>query len=219
MNGRIVRQEADATHGVEMGIEFVDVDEQTTQGLIQELFSHNSWQDTAEQAPGVFQSLWSFVSSVRVLFSRMRVRRRRTPRISAQKNCVLSWQGLQLICVTRELSMKGLSVLVPGVHVFSREQGVLCLEDIVLKVSPVGVLQKGAKTIIRFTIDKILKGEAEWVQINRASWPHVVEKDRIVRVHRKARRVGSFLVLTIIIAAVAFVIVHRHAGIQLSLLN
>ena len=219
MNGRIVRQEADATHGVEMGIEFVDVDEQTTQGLIQELFSHNSWQDAAEHAPGVFRSLWSFVSSVRVLFSRMRVRRRRAPRILSLKNCVLSWQGLQLICVTREVSLHGLSVLVPGAHVLSREQGVLCLDGIALKVSPVGVLQKGTKTIIRFTIDTILKGEAEWVEINHASWPHVIQKDRIVRVHRRARRVGSFLVLTIIIAALAFVMVHRHAGIQLSLLS
>jgi cellulose synthase (UDP-forming) len=219
MNGRIVRQEADATHGVEMGIEFVDVDEQTTQGLIQELFSHNSWQDAAEQAPGVFQSLWSFLTAIRVLFSRMRVRRRRIPRVSMQKSCVLSWQGLQLICVTREVSMNGLSVLVPGSHSLSREQGVLCLDGIALKVIPVGVIQKGAKTIIRFTIEKIVKGEPEWVEINRAFWPHVVEKNRIVRSHTKARRVGSYLVLTIIIAAMAVVMVHRHSGIELSLLN
>lgn len=115
--------------------------------------------------------------------------------------------------------MNGLSVLVPGAHVLSREQGVLCLEGIALKVSPVGAIQKGTKTIIRFTIDKIMKGEAEWAEINRTLWPHVVEKDRIVHVHRKMRRVGSFLVLTIIIVALTFVMVHRHAGIQLSLLN
>ena len=114
--------------------------------------------------------------------------------------------------------MNGLSVLIPGAHVVSREQGVLCLEGIALKVSPVGALQKGTKTIIRFTIDKIVKGEAEWAKINRTLWPHV-EKDRIVHMHRKVRRVGSFLVLTIIIAALTFVMVHRHAGIQLSLLN
>ena len=115
--------------------------------------------------------------------------------------------------------MNGLSVLIPGTHEFSREQGVLCLEGIALKVRPVGVLQKGTKTIVRLAIDKVVKGEAEWVEINRALWPHVVEKDRIVRVHRNVRRVGSFLILTIIIATLAFVMVHRHAGIQLSLLN
>jgi cellulose synthase (UDP-forming) len=219
MNGRIVRQESDATHGVEMGIEFIDVDEQTTQGLIQELFSHYTWQESADHAPGVLQSLWSFLTAVRVLFSRIRVRRRRMPRIRNQKTCVLSWQDLQLLGITREVSMNGLSVLVPGTHEFSREQGVLCLEGIALKVRPVGVLQKGTKTIVRLAIDKVVKGEAEWVEINRALWPHVVEKDRIVRVHRKVRRVGSFLILTIIIATLAFVMVHRHAGIQLSLLN
>jgi cellulose synthase (UDP-forming) len=219
MNGRIVRQESDATHGVEMGIEFVDVDDQTTQGLIQELFSHYTWQEAADHAPGVLQSLWSFLTAIRVLFSRMRVRRRRMPRIVTQKNCVLSWQGLQLIGMTREVSMNGLSVLVPGAHLLSHEQGVLCLENIALKVSPVSMLQKGTRTIVRFAIDKIVKGEAEWVEINRALWPHVIEKERIVRSHRKMRRVGSFLVLTIIIAALALAMVHRHAGIQLSLLN
>ena len=217
MNGRIVRQEADATHGVEMGIEFVDVDERTTQGLIQELFSHNSWQDAAAHAPGVFQSLWSFVSSVRVLFSRMRIRRRRTPRIVAQKHCVLSWQGLQLMCVTRELSMNGLSVMVPGSHALTHDPGVLCLQGIALKVSPVGVLEKGTKTLIRFTIDDIVKGQAEWLEINRASWPHVIQKGPIVR-SWKGRRVGSFFVLTII-TVLTLLMVHRHAGIQLSFLN
>jgi cellulose synthase (UDP-forming) len=219
MKGHIVRQEAAAPRGVEMGIEFADVDEQTSQGLIQELFSHNSWQDAAKHAPGVFQSLWSFVSSVRVLFSRMRLRRRRMPRTVAQKNCVLSWQGLQLICLMREVSMNGLSVMVPGAHALNHDQGVLCLQGIVLKVSPVGVLQKGTKTVIRFTIYEIIKGKAEWIEINRASWPHIVEKERIVRSARKIRRVGSFFILTIMIVAFALVLVHRHAGIQLSLLN
>jgi hypothetical protein len=81
------------------------------------------------------------------------------------------------------------------------------------------VLQKGTSTIVRFAIDKIVKGEAQWAEINRALWPHVIEKERIVRSHKKMRRVGSFLVLTIIIVALALGMVHRHAGIQLSLLS
>jgi hypothetical protein len=64
-----------------------------------------------------------------------------------------------------------------------------------------------------------VKGEAEWAEINRVLWPRVIEKERIVHSHKKMRRVGSFLVLTIIIAALALGMVHRHAGIQLSLLN
>ena len=170
LKGEIVRQEQTEAGEVQLGIKFVDPDDHTIHVLIEKLFSaSDSWDESSGSEAGMVRSFWSFLRAFAVSHAPLRPSRRRTPRIPLQKPCQLFLPGLILRGTTQDVSFTGLCVAFPGNQALALERGLLHLESVVLKVMPISSVQQHGRTIVRFKIESIEKGEREWEAFHSVS--------------------------------------------------
>ena len=172
LKGRIARQERKPSGLVEVGIQFVDLDEAASESLIVQLFSlPESWEESAASAPGVLQSFRAVLSVFRRTQAQAMSFRRRAPRVLVRKDCRFSWEGVELAGTTFDASYTGLSVFFPGTPKLATDRlGLVHLENMILQVQPTSEAQRDDNTLVRFRVANIIEGEPHWRELIRSTW-------------------------------------------------
>ena len=106
-----------------------------------------------------FLSLLSVLSR---LDDRLRQSRRRTPRVQLPKACQLQVEGTVLLGTTRDVSFAGVSAVFSGRHEFRSKTYALSIEDVELTVSPIESVKRIGRTLVRFRVETITKGQPKW---------------------------------------------------------
>jgi hypothetical protein len=174
LKGRIARQERKPSGLVEVGIQFVDLDEAASENLIVQLYAQpESWEEAATLAPGAFQSFRALLSVFRRTQAQVIPSQRRAPRVLARKDCRFSCGGVELIGTTYDVSYTGLSVFFSGTPRLATDKlGLIHFENIILKVQPMSEAQRADKTLVRFRVSDIVEGEPHWRELIRFTWQH-----------------------------------------------
>jgi cellulose synthase (UDP-forming) len=89
LEANVCRQIQLSSSAVEIGVTFVDVEEQQIQALIVMTFSDASVWNQPEVEPGIFRSLWSLIRVFHKLFAKRRVSHRRSLRTPYRQDCLL----------------------------------------------------------------------------------------------------------------------------------
>ncbi|HXF94364.1 MAG TPA: glycosyltransferase [Nitrospiraceae bacterium] len=171
LHGRITRQDRKSDRCVEVGIQYLDVDDETVRALIIGAFSlPNSWATAEAWSPGVLHSLYSLLTAFRQISPQTQPRRRRAPRVALQKDCRLLWQGQEMFGTTQDVSYTGLSIRLPIPLTLSHNCGTVLIENIVLKVAAISATRQGKETIVRFRVEAIEHGEEHWRELHWSLW-------------------------------------------------
>ena len=172
LKGRIARQERKPSGLVEVGIQFVDLDEAAAENLIVQLYAQpESWEEAGTWAPGVFQSFRAILSVFRRTPTQALPFRRRAPRVLVRKSCRFSWEGRELGGTTFDVSYTGLSVFFASTPKLATDKlGLLRLKNISLQVQQMSEVQRADKTLVRFRVNNIVEGEAHWRELIRSAW-------------------------------------------------
>ena len=177
LKGRIARQERKPSGLVEVGMQFVDLDEAAAENLIVQLFAQpDSWRESSTTMPGMVQSFRALSS----VFKRTRAQatpfRRRSPRVLLQKACRLTWEEGKLIGITFDVSYTGLSVFFSEAPKLAANAVCLMHFDgitpVTLRVQAMSTAQRAGKTLIRFRVCDVVEGEANWRALILRAWEH-----------------------------------------------
>ncbi len=171
VRGRITRQDRKSDRGVELGIQYLDVDDETIRALIVEAFSlPNSLPTAGARSPGVLHSLYSLLTACGQIFRRTQPQRRQAPRVAFQKDCRLLWQGQELLGITQDISYTGLSIRLPIPLALNHNSGILLIEKIALKVAAISATRQAKETFLRVRVEGIEQGEEHWRELHRSLW-------------------------------------------------
>lgn len=169
VRGRMIRQEGSNVTAVLAGLEFLDSNDPSVDTLIKEIFSHpRSWRDSSNSVSGLFRSLWAMITVLGMALRQSHLGRRRAVRVKVCKPCRLTWQGLEVLGATQDLSVVGVSALFPVRLQPSHEPALLQVGDIRIKVIPISAIYHSGKTLLRFRVDGIDHGEQQWLELHRS---------------------------------------------------
>jgi cellulose synthase (UDP-forming) len=169
VTARIVRQEPRPSGGIDVGLQFDDLDEQTRQILVDKMYGDSvHWEDDYRIQPGISSSLRSLLGALTVPWRPMIRSRRRMIRVSGGGTCQIIapssvWKGR-----VEDMSFTGVSALFSGSPQDSLVGSLLELPGVRLKVSPVGMVRKRRKTLVHFQVLSIESGEEQWRRLHHA---------------------------------------------------
>ena len=170
VRGVMTRQERSGS-SCEVGVSVVESGEAGVKTLIEHMFLHpDSWTVDKEKAPGIWSSLWSLVTAFRGVWQSRQPSKRRFPRFSHDLACQLILSDRVHKGRTKNISFSGLAVVVDDDFTPTSGQGLLCLQEITLKVALIGVVRYRHQTIAQFRVDSVDKGEGQWHALNLSSW-------------------------------------------------
>ena len=156
LEATIVRQELETTGEATLGVRFSHLEDVATQLLITRLFSTpDIVRLDAASGAGVLGSLRSLLSVPFRLTERLRPSRRMTPRLPLARHCALRLGEARLEGTTRDVSFSGVSAVFPGTHEVGSEPVVLSIEEVELMVRPVGSVERGNDTLVRFRVETV----------------------------------------------------------------
>ena len=128
------RQQRLSSDAIEIGLKFIDLDDEAGDSLIAAVFSDSSAWNQPEAEPGIFRSLWSLL---RVFKKSSRPRESHIGATFAsvyRENCRLVLPDRTLEGTVEQISSTGLSVNIPGTVDLIGENGTLYVESVALKV-------------------------------------------------------------------------------------
>ena len=171
LTARIVRQEPNPSGGIDMGLQFDELDEHTRQVLVDKLYGDPApWEDTYRIQPGIGSSLRSLLQALTVPWRPLTWNRRSMIRVTGGTMCLITapstvWRGR-----VENMSFTGVSVLFSGSPHDSLVGTLLELPGVTLKVNPVGMVRKRRKTLVHFQVVSIESGEERWRRSHDARW-------------------------------------------------
>lgn len=166
---RIVRQEPNPSGGIDVGLQFDELDEQTHQILVDKIYGDPiPWEDGYRIQPGIGSSLRSLLRALTVPWRPIIRSRRRMIRVTGGGTCqIISpssvWQGR-----VEDMSFTGVSAIFSGSPQDSLVGSLLELPGVRLKVSPVGMVRKRRMTLVHFQVVSIESGEEQWRRLHNA---------------------------------------------------
>lgn len=171
LTARIVRQEPKPSGGIDVGLQFDELDEHTRQILVDKLYGDPTpWEDTYRIQPGIGSSLRSLFQALTVPWRPLTWNRRNMIRVTGGTMCLITapssvWRGR-----VEDMSFTGVSALFSEFSQDSLAGTLLELPGVTLKVSPVAIVRKGRKTLVHFQVVSIESGEKRWRQLHNARW-------------------------------------------------
>jgi cellulose synthase (UDP-forming) len=172
LTARIVRQEPEPSGGVDVGLQFDELDEHTRQVLVDKIYGDPvPWEDTYRLQPGIVSSLRSLLQALTVPWRPLTWNRRSMIRVTGGTLCLITapssvWRGR-----VEDMSFMGVSALFSGSPQDSLVGSLLELPGVTLKVSPVAMIRKRRKTLVHFQVVSIESGKERWRSLHYAHWP------------------------------------------------
>ena len=168
--GLITRQER-TDSGFEVGVSFVELDEAGLTAITAQMFNPpDTWTNTKETEPGIWNSLWSLITALRSAWQSRRPARRHFPRVLHQLACDIEFHGRSYSGHTKDISFVGLAVVIDDAFDHVSGPALLFLEGITLKVSLIGVIRYRRRTIAQLRVESVDKGEGQWHALNVSGW-------------------------------------------------
>ena len=169
LTARIVRQEPKPSGGIDVGLQFDELDEHTRQVLVDKIYGDPApWEDTYRIQPGIGRSLRSLLQALTVPWRPLTWNRRSMIRVTGGTMCLITapssvWRGQ-----VEDMSFTGISALFSGSPQDLLVGTRLELPGVTLKVSPVGQVRKRRKTLVHFQVVSIESGEQRWRRLHYA---------------------------------------------------
>jgi len=165
IESRMCRQERVSSDAIEIGLKFIDVDENTGDSLIAAVFSDSSAWNQPEAEPGIFRSLWSLLRVFKKVVKTSRKSHRSDLRLAYRENCRLVLPDRTLEGTVWQISSTGLSVNIPGTVDLVGENGILYVESFALKVRRRWAMQAEGTVVAGFAIEQVEKGADQWREL------------------------------------------------------
>lgn len=172
VDGRIVRQDRLPSGDTRAGIEFIKVDDALRHQLIETMFGNpDDWERTRARwaDSGVSTSLRSLGLALVAPWRHITNEKRRMPRMHAEMPCRLRTRNALYHGVVKDISYSGLSAVLQVSQQMALK-GQLDLPGVSLEVMPVSIVPMGEKSLVRFHVDSIVRGEAQWRDAHLSSW-------------------------------------------------
>jgi hypothetical protein len=169
ITARIVRQEPKLSGGIDVGLQFDELDEHTRQVLVDKIYGDPvPWEDTYRIQPGIGSSLCSLLQALTVPWRPLTRNRRSMIRVTGGTTCLITapssvWRGR-----VEDMSFAGVSVLFSESPQDLLVGALLELPGITLKVSPVEIVRKRRETLVHFQVVSIESGEVQWRHLHSA---------------------------------------------------
>lgn len=169
VTARIIRQEPNPSGGIDVGLQFDELDEQTRQILVDKMYGDPiPWEDGYRIQPGIGSSLRSLLQALTIPWRPLTWNRRSMIRVTGGILCQITapssvWQGR-----VQDMSFTGVSAFFSGTLQDSLTGALLELPGVTLKVSPVGKVRKRKKTLVHFQVVSIESGEEQWRRLHDA---------------------------------------------------
>ena len=166
---RIVRQEPKPSGGIEVGLQFNELNEHTRQVLVDKIHGDPvPREDTYRTQPGIGSSLRSLLQALTVPWRPFIWNRRRMIRVTGGTMRLITapssvWRGR-----VEDMSFTGISALFSGSPQDSLVGSLLELPGVTLKVSPVAMITKRRKTLVHVQAVSIESGEERWRSLHNA---------------------------------------------------
>jgi len=165
IESRMCRQERMSSDAIEIGLKFIDLDDETGDSLIAAVFSDSRTWNQPEAEPGVFRSLWSLLRVFEKVVKPSRKSHRSDLRLAYQGNCRLVLADRTLEGTVEQISATGLSVNIPGTVDLVGENGTLYVESVALKVRRRWAMQAEGTVVAGFAIEQVEKGADQWREL------------------------------------------------------
>ena len=150
---------------MEIGLNFINVDDKQTEALIAMAFSDSSAWNQPEVEPGIFRSLWSVFRVYRMVLVKSRASHRRYLRSPYKQDCRLVFRDRIVGGRLARISPAGVSVNFPGTADLVGEEGTLYVDTFVLKAHRKWAIQCEGTVMAGFTIERVEKGAEQWRRI------------------------------------------------------
>lgn len=172
VHGRLLRQELTEGGGTRAGFAFDRLDEATRRALIDKMFGDpDDWETRRPRrhGSGLMQSLSALGRALVAPWERTEGESRRIPRIDAEMPCRLRTPGGPIHGVVKDMSYAGLSAVLRTTRKTALN-GLLELPQVTLKVQAVAVAPGHKTVIVRFQVESIERGEAQWRDVHESYW-------------------------------------------------
>jgi cellulose synthase (UDP-forming) len=171
LTARIVRQEPTPSGEVSVGLQFDELDDGTRQVLVDKIFGDPvPWEETYRFQPGIGSSLRSLVHALTVPWHSFKWNRRGMIRVTGGSACQIKTPYGLLKGRVENMSFTGVSALFTSSIKEPLVGSLLQLPGVTLKVSPVAVIRKRRKMLVRFRVESIEAGENRWRTLHYARW-------------------------------------------------
>jgi cellulose synthase (UDP-forming) len=165
IESQMCRQKQLSSDTVELGLKFIDIDDNICDSLIAAVFSDSRAWNQPEVEPGIFRSLWSIFRVFRMIFAKSRTSNRRSIRVPYRQDCRLVFQDRTLEGTVGKISAAGLSVSIPGTADLVGETGTLYMKSVALKVRRRWTMQYEGTVLAGFAIEQVDKGAEQWREL------------------------------------------------------
>jgi PilZ domain len=166
LKGIVTRQERLET-GLDVGVSFVEQDETGITAITEQMFNPpTTWTSVKEHEPGIWKSMWLLVTALRSAWQSRRPARRHFPRVKCQLECEIEFHGHSYSGYTEDISFAGIAVAIDEDFSHASGPALLLLEGMTLKVTLIGALRYGRRTVAQFRVESIDKGEERWLALN-----------------------------------------------------
>ena len=169
LTARIVRQEPNPSGGLDVGLQFDELDEPTRQILVDKMYGDPiPWEDGYRIQPGIGSSLRSLLQAVTVPWRPLTCNRRSSIRVTGKTTCWVTTPSSVLKGQVEDMSFNGISASFSEYPHDSLGDSLLELPGVTLKVSPVGLVRKSMETLVHFQVVSIESGEDRWRHLHYA---------------------------------------------------
>ena len=163
LNGRLMRQERLPSGDVMAGVQFVELDNPTTEMLVDKIFGDPApWEESYRLQPGIVGSVRSLLHALASPWQSFTWEQRRMLRVPHAASCHLRTATGSLAGTLEDMSFMGIRVRFPSTPTESLIGSHLELPRVTLKVSPVSMTRRLRKTCVHFKVDSIERGEQHW---------------------------------------------------------
>ena len=171
LTARIVRQDPMPSGEVSVGLQFDELDDDTRQVLVDKIFGDSvPWEATYRIQPGIGSSLRSLLYALTVPWRSLTWNRRGMIRVTGGTTCQIKTPAALMRGQVEDMSFTGVSARFTSSPKGSLAGSLLQLPGVTLKVSPVAVIQKRRKILVRFRVESIESGEDRWRTLHYARW-------------------------------------------------
>lgn len=171
LNGAIVRQTPLPSGQIDIGLLFTDLTPLATRALIEKMFGDSvPWQAGDRFRPGIASSVRSLLQALSVPWRRYVWNQRRMLRLRTHTPCRLNTGNRILTGHVTDISFTGVSAVFRRSPTASLAECLLELPQVTLKVRPVAIVHRWNKTVVRFRVDSIERGEPRWREWHESEW-------------------------------------------------
>ncbi|HKY72570.1 MAG TPA: glycosyltransferase [Nitrospira sp.] len=162
VKAQLASQRRTASGDVALGVDFIDIDDETIHALIATMFGDEDIWNQASPQSGIWKNVWWLLSVMRVPFSLSRASLRRSRRIPCRRYCRGIFGKHILSGTIMNVSEDGLMVDFTGGVQQLEEEGSIRVDHCMLHVRRMWSEDRVGRVLAGFRIQRISEGEQYW---------------------------------------------------------